>query len=123
MPENFEKYVRQVLKIAGKSEKEINEKAVSYRSLAEHQLMDIQDQAAIAESRLSDIQQPIFLAQAGKDEMIDPNGVFETARKLSRQRVTLQWYPESGHVITVGTARRELERRVGILEKLPWNEE
>ena len=122
--ENFEKYVRQVLKIAGKSEKEINEKAVSYRSLAEHQLMDIQDQAAIAESRLSDIQQPIFLAQAGKDEMIDPNGVFETARKLSRQRVTLQWYPESGHVITVGTARRELEKDVlEFLEKLPWNEE
>nr|WP_204261039.1 alpha/beta fold hydrolase [Enterococcus faecium] len=124
VPENFEKYVRQVLKIAGKSEKEINEKAVSYRSLAEHQLMDIQDQAAIAESRLSDIQQPIFLAQAGKDEMIDPNGVFETARKLSRQRVTLQWYPESGHVITVGTARRELEKDVlEFLEKLPWNEE
>ena len=114
MPENFEKYVRQVLKTAGKSEKEINEKAVAYRSLAEQQLMDIQDQAAIVESRLSDIQQPIFLAQAGKDEMIDPNGVFETARKLSRQRVTLQWYPESGHVITVGTARRELE-------KTSWN--
>ncbi|MBT1022732.1 carboxylesterase, partial [Enterococcus faecium] len=28
VPENFEKYVRQVLKTAGKSEKEINEKAV-----------------------------------------------------------------------------------------------
>lgn len=124
VPENFEKYVRQVLKTAGKSEKEINEKAVAYRSLAEQQLMDIQDQAAIVESRLSDIQQPIFLAQAGKDEMIDPNGVFETARKLSRQRVTLQWYPESGHVITVGTARRELEKDVlEFLEKLPWNEE
>ena len=124
MPENFEKYVRQVLKTAGKSEKEINEKAVAYRSLAEQQLMDIQDQAAIVESRLSDIQQPIFLAQAGKYEMIDPNGVFETARKLSRQRVTLQWYPESGHVITVGTARRELEKDVlEFLEKLPWNEE
>ena len=34
--------------------------------VTEHQLMDIQDQAAIKESRLSDIQQPIFLAQAGK---------------------------------------------------------
>ncbi|MGC3124265.1 carboxylesterase, partial [Enterococcus faecalis] len=54
----------------------------------------------------------------------DPNGVFETARKLSRQRVTLRWYPESGHVITVGTARRELEKDVlEFLEKLPWNEE
>lgn len=51
--------------------------------------------------------------------MIDPNGVFETARKLSRQRVTLRWYPESGHVITVGTARRELEkRRLGIFRKI-----
>ena len=75
--------------------------------------MDIQDQAAIVESRLSDIQQPIFLAQAGKDEMIDPNGVFETAQ-VEPSAVTLQWYPESGHVITVGTARRELE-------KTSWN--
>ncbi|GMC04553.1 hypothetical protein K4E_21110 [Enterococcus thailandicus] len=66
----------------------------------------------------------MFLAQAGQDEMIDPMGVYETARRLNKQRVTLQWYPTSKHVITVGNARRELERDVlEFLEKLPWNEE
>ncbi|WP_165003655.1 MULTISPECIES: alpha/beta fold hydrolase [unclassified Enterococcus] len=124
VPENFEKYVRQVLKLAGKDPEEIEEKAVAFRPLVEQQLTEIQEQAAIAKQNLRTIQTPVFLAQAGQDEMIDPYGVYETARRLSRQKVTLQWYPTSSHVVTVGEARRELERDVlDFLKKLPWNEE
>jgi len=104
VPENFERYERYVLKLAGESEQE--------------------KQAAITEGKLSDIQAPVFLAQAGQDEMIDPAGVYETAKKLADKRVTLQWYPNSKHVITVGESRKLLEKDVlEFLENLPWNEE
>lgn len=124
VPENFLIYAQQVLNIAGLSETKIQQQLEVYRPLVKEQLTDIQEQAAYANEKLSKIQAPMFLAQAGQDEMIDPMGVYETARRLNKQRVTLQWYPTSKHVITVGNARRELERDVlEFLEKLPWNEE
>ncbi|HCB28642.1 MAG TPA: carboxylesterase, partial [Enterococcus sp.] len=94
------------------------------RPMIRRQLEEIQNQATITEGKLSEIQSPIFMAQAGQDEMIDPYGVFETAKKMAEKRVTLQWYPNSKHVITVGDSRRILEKDVlDFLENLPWNEE
>lgn len=64
------------------------------------------------------------MAQAGQDEMIDPYGVYETAKKLTQTDISLHWYPESKHVITVGIARKAFEKDVlDFLENLPWNEE
>ena len=124
VPENFEKYVRQVLKFAGQSDEAIEAATVGFRPMIRRQLEEIQNQATITEGKLSEIQSPIFMAQAGQDEMIDPYGVFETAKKMAEKRVTLQWYPNSKHVITVGDSRRILEKDVlDFLENLPWNEE
>ncbi|EPI00872.1 putative carboxylesterase [Enterococcus faecalis 13-SD-W-01] len=124
VPENFEKYAGQVLKTAGKTETEINEKLTAMRPKIKEQLAAIEAQAAIAAEKLSEISVPVFMAQAGKDQMIDPMGIFETARALREQRTVLQWYPNSPHVITVGNDRRELEEDVlDFLNKLPWNEE
>lgn len=124
VPENFERYERYVLKLAGESEQEIEETVAALRPNVYQQLAEIQNQAAITEGKLSNIQAPVFLAQAGQDEMIDPAGVYETAKKLADKRVTLQWYPNSKHVITVGESRKLLEKDVlEFLENLPWNEE
>lgn len=124
VPENFEKYVRQVFKFAGQSDEAIEAATAGFRPMIRRQLEEIQNQATITEGKLSEIQSPIFMAQAGQDEMIDPYGVFETAKKMAEKRVTLQWYPNSKHVITVGDSRRILEKDVlDFLENLPWNEE
>lgn len=80
VPENFERYERYVLKLAGESEQEIEETVAALRPNVYQQLAEIQNQAAITEGKLSDIQAPVFLAQAGQDEMIDPAGVYETAK-------------------------------------------
>ncbi|MGX7173599.1 alpha/beta hydrolase [Enterococcus ratti] len=122
--ESFEIYVRRVLKLAGKDEQTVEEMIAALRSYVFSQLAQIQQQAANIEKKLNQIQVPVFLAQAGQDEMIDPFGVYETAKKLATKRITLQWYPNSKHVITVGQSRRLLEKDVlNFLEKLPWNEE
>lgn len=53
--------------------------------------------------------------------MIDPQTVFRTAAALSHVPYTLQWYPHSGHVVTVGPERKKLEQDVwAFLESLAW---
>lgn len=122
--ENFLKYVTKVQRIAEIEPAEIEEKLARYRPLVEHQLKAIEEVSAAAAGELNKIEVPIFMAQAGRDEMIDPASVLKTAAALKDKRFVLQWYPESSHVITVGKARRQLEQDVyQFLTALPWNEE
>ncbi len=60
VPENFERYERYVLKLAGESEQEIEETVAALRPNVYQQLAEIQNQAAITEGKLSDIQAPVF---------------------------------------------------------------
>jgi carboxylesterase len=91
---------------------------------ADKQLLAIESFAQTVNQKLTNIHVPIFLAQAGKDRMIDPLTVFDTAKGLAHTKVTLQWYPESGHVVTVDKERKEFEKDVlAFIESLSWNEE
>ena len=120
--ENFLLYAKQVLERNGQSE--TDEKLSSYRPLVESQLAAIEDQASQAYKDLSKIKRPFFMAQAGQDEMIEADGVFQTAQHLKKTNFTLNWYPKSGHVITVGPERRQLEQDVAdFLAGLGWREE
>ena len=121
---NFMLYAKQVLQLAGTSSDELELKVSELKPLVEKQLLDIQETAQQTANQLSTIQNPVFLAQAGQDEMIDATSVFKTAHALTNSRFTLQWYPNSTHVITVGKDRRQLQQDVlNYLNGLPWNEE
>lgn len=116
---NFMLYAKYVLKEQWNVEIEQRIAGKSVKQLAE-----IESFVQTISPNLTEITVPVFLAQAGKDEMIAPEGVFETAKQLKQTKVTLQWYPNSGHVITVGNSRKELEKDVlNFMEELPWNEE
>lgn len=120
--ENFLLYAKQVLERNGQSK--TDEKLASYRPLVEQQLAAIEEHARLAYEELSKINQPFFMAQAGQDEMIEAEGVFQTAQCLQKTRFTLNWYPRSGHVITVGPERRQLEQDVAaFLASLGWRED
>lgn len=118
---NFLLYAKQVLERNGMETTE--EKIESYRPLVEQQLATIEKQAQIAYANLAKINCPFFMAQAGQDEMIEAEGVFQTAAHLQQTSFTLNWYPKSGHVITVGPERRQLEQDVAdFLAGLGWRE-
>ncbi|KAF1295742.1 carboxylesterase [Enterococcus sp. JM4C] len=122
--ENFMLYAKQVMTLAELPSATIEQKLAEFEPLAEKQLAAIQETAQRASTQLSEIKVPVFLAQAGQDKMIDPTNVFKTAQALKNSRYTLQWYPESTHVITVGKDRRQLQQDVlSFLNALPWNEE
>lgn len=124
VPENFGYYAEHVLQAAGVPEDEIKERLIAYSPMVETQLATIMKASQQVADHLDDIQVPIFMAQAGQDELIDATGIFKTAAALKNTRYVLQWYPESTHVITVGRDHRQLEQDVvSFLDTLPWREE
>lgn len=118
---SFLAYAKQLLE--NRKTANTNERLKEYRPLVTEQLAKIEEQARVAYQKLSKVQQPFFMAQAGKDQMIEPEGVFKTAREVRQARFQLNWYPQSGHVITVGPERRQLEQDVAdFLAGLDWRE-
>lgn len=124
VPENFLIYADSVLTVAEVSETEKAERLTSIQQRVTTQLSAIEAIARQTAEQLAEIQVPIFIAQAGQDEMIDAKGAFETVEKLTQTRFTFSWYPKSGHVITVGPDHKQLEQDVlSFLATLSWNEE
>lgn len=108
--ENFLLYVQKVFDYA--KQPVTAETLATFKPLVTEQLALIEDQALPAAAGLTNIQTPFFMAQAGQDEMIDAQGVFQTARQLTQTNFTLKWYPTSKHVITIDPIRREFEQDV-----------
>ena len=122
VPENFLLYSEEVLKVA--QVPDADQRLAEIKAAQPAQLKAINQQAALAAAKLATVKVPVFLAQAGQDEMINASGVFETAEALIQTDYQLNWYPNSTHVITVGVDRKKLERDVAaFLAGLPWNEE
>lgn len=111
--ESFLAYVQQVRQTAGEKTADLSR----YRPLVEVQVGKISELSQKIYHDLSKIDKPIFLAQAGQDEMIDSRGVFLTAEGLQQVLFTLKWYPDSSHVITVGKDHQQLEEDVAAFLK------
>lgn len=112
--ENFLRYAEQVLTMAQLPKAEQQTRLTLMKPRVEAQLAAIEAFAEETENRLAQIQVPCFFAQAGADEMIDPTGVYQVIQKVRQTRYTLQWYPTSTHVITVGSARKQLQQDVAV---------
>ncbi|EOT47093.1 carboxylesterase [Enterococcus sp. AZ150] len=88
------------------------------------QLAGIQAHSQQSFDRLRTITCPILFVQAAQDEMIPAESVFHTIQQVTDKKFTLNWYPNSGHVVTVGPERKQFEQDVlAFLETLSWNEE
>ncbi|EOL43559.1 carboxylesterase [Enterococcus caccae ATCC BAA-1240] len=124
VPENFVLYADKVLKTAGIPSEERTQRIVKIKEASYHQLKDIESFSEQTATKLDQIEVPVFMAQAGSDEMIDPMGVYRAAQALIQTRFTLNWYPNSGHVLTIGPDHKQLEQDVlAFLNTLSWNEE
>ncbi|MGL4695309.1 alpha/beta hydrolase [Enterococcus larvae] len=124
VPENFAVYAETVLQTAETNETELADRMVKIKEQSIQQLQQIENYAAKTAADLKKITTPVFAAQAGKDEMIDATGVFQTIEGLTHTKITFNWYPNSGHVLTVGPEHKELEQDVAnYLDTLLWNEE
>ncbi|OJG92561.1 carboxylesterase [Enterococcus silesiacus] len=124
VPENFVLYADKVLKTAGVPSEERTQRMGKIKEASYSQLKDIESYSEQIAAKLDQIEVPVFMGQAGKDEMIDPMGVYQTAQALTQTRFTLNWYPNSGHVLTIGPDHKQLEQDVlAFLNTLSWSEE
>ncbi len=121
---SFLTYSEKVLKLGGKNHQEIETELAELEPLLNEQLTQIKKFSQKVYTNLENIRQPVFLAQAGQDKMIEPDSVYKTQSALKNSAAELYWYAESGHVITVDKVHKELEQDILIfLEKMSWNEE
>lgn len=124
VPQNFLLYAEALYQRVGLTKDVIQGKLAELQQLIPSQLQAIEDFGEKVASRLAQVAVPVFLAQGGADEMIDPGTVFKIAEALQQTDVLLRWYPTSGHVITVDPVHQQFEREVlAFLGGLPWNEE
>lgn len=114
-------YAKTVMKKAGCGEAEINRRLMDIEKLLPKQLGEIKEFSSKVFNQLPYVTQPTLLVQAAKDKMINPNDVYEVEKQLKASPSVVKWYPESGHVITVGPEKKQLQEDVlSFINNLNW---
>ena len=71
--------------------------------------------------KLGDIRCPMFVAQGGKDQTIDPTQAYDFKEQLKNAKVSFHWYQDGEHLITMGNYRKQLLNDFLLfLEEIDW---
>lgn len=120
----FLAYLRSVKKKKGYSAEEIEGRMPGIEQKLDQQLKGISEIIRSMENHYDQLTNPLFIAQAGKDELLDPQMALEFKNRLINAKVDFHWYENSTHVVTVGSDHKELEADVlNFLSELKWNGE
>ncbi|WP_414839694.1 alpha/beta hydrolase [Carnobacterium sp. TMP28] len=120
----FLQYVRYVKQVAGQTNEEIASEMVQIEEKLDQQLAAISELVSSMQPAYREITQPIFIAQSGQDNLINPQVAVKFKEELVKAKIDFKWYENSTHVITVGVDKRELEKDVVyFLSDLNWNGE
>ena len=118
---SFVHYAQTAMTNAGVSAADQNRRLPAINAQLQAQLNEIKALTTKVYDKLPLIEQPTLLVQAALDKMIDPQDVYTIEKQLTASPTTLNWYPKSGHVITVGVERQQLQEDVlAFLNTLAW---
>lgn len=119
----FLAYVQILKKKAGYSELEINNLMPEVERKLDNQLDEISELTESMEPHYSEINHPFFIAQAGQDELVDPQIAISFRKSLKKASIVdFHWYENSKHAVTVGVDRKALQTDVSnFLKQLDWN--
>lgn len=121
---NFMQYAEFTYKKQVSSPDELEQKLNMIKVPLKNQLQAILEVTSQTSLKLKELSVPIFLAQAGLDEMINSMGVYEVGKLLKKTYHEIHWYANSTHVITVSKERQLFEEDVkAFLSHIPWNED
>lgn len=76
------------------------------------QMDELEQLKQAVKEQLLNINQPFYIAQSGKDELIDPDDVYELQEELIEAKIDFHWFPDNTHVITVNRDRVDFENSV-----------
>lgn len=108
----------------GATQEDIEKQLPELEQKLDQQLAIIREMVDTMAQQYSSVTKPIFIGQAGKDELIDSNIAFELRDAFTQADVDFHWYENSPHAVTVGPERKELEQDVlNFLSRLEWTED
>ncbi|WEG74086.1 alpha/beta hydrolase [Vagococcus intermedius] len=117
----FLDYAQFVMKKDGATESEIVRRLPSVKEKQIAQLSELNSFINEIFDNLPHVTQQILLVQAGKDQMMNPDDVYVVEEQLKQSESEVKWYPESGHVITVGPEKKQLQEDILVyLNNLKW---
>lgn len=122
MFEGFLKYARGFKEMEGRDEETIEKEMTRFEPTG--MLDEISDMISLVNGRLEDVYDPLFVAQSGKDEMINPYSanIIYNDTSTDEDDKRLKWYPESGHVLTIDVEKQQLfEELHDFMNQLDWN--
>lgn len=114
VPEFFPKLAADFYRRAGLSADDIQAKITEISALLPSQLGAIQAMTKEIDHHLDAIHGSFFIAQGGRDQMIDPRSGAQLQQRLldNGVQVDYHFYPAADHVLTVNNARRQLSADV-----------
>jgi carboxylesterase len=122
MYEGVIKYARDYKRFEGKNDVHIEEEIEVLQMQRMESLPDLRDLVYDVRAHVDHIYAPLFVVQGRLDEVIDVNSaniIHDSAESFEKQ---VNWYEESGHVITLGPEKEQLHSDIlKFLESLEWN--
>lgn len=123
VPENFMPWYESMKRNLGKTKEEIAELKTAAEPKLERILRELNDFVKSMVPDYSEITLPVFIAQGGADEMIDPHLAGEYRDALKNAEVDFHWYEDAPHVITTGQVGKDLQvDLLSFLSTLDWKE-
>ncbi|PIC63902.1 carboxylesterase [Sporosarcina sp. P13] len=117
------KYARDYKKFAGDPDELIQQEMTELKTKSMPGLNDLRSLVEGVREKVNCIYTPLLVIQSRHDEVIDANSaqiIYDEAESTEKE---LQWYEQSGHVITLGPEKAQLHENVlEFLETLDWQE-
>lgn len=106
----------------GDSKEVVQQRLPELEEKLDKQLADIRKLVDEMAPQYGSVEKPVFIAQGGKDELINSHIAYELKEAFAKADVDFHWYENSPHSVTVGPDRKELEQDVlNFLTELQWN--
>ncbi len=114
VPQFFPQLAADYYRRAGLSPDDIQAKLSVIKTKLPAQLGAIQAMTRDIDQHLNAIHGSFFIAQGGRDQMIDPHSGAQLQQRLTANGVNVDYhfYPAADHVLTVNNARRQLSTDV-----------
>lgn len=114
----FNDYAKTLYQKTGLSQTLMTTKMQAINQQLPKQLAEIDQFRQTVKQLIPNIKQPLFIGQGQKDLITDVTQTTQLVETLKQQSIDYHIYPESGHVITVGNARKQLgEDVVNFIQK------
>jgi carboxylesterase len=122
MFEGVLKYARDYKKFEGKSDEEIEKEVEALQNQTMPSLADLRALIHDVRDHVDHVYTPLFVVQATKDEVIDTNSATIIYNEAESEDKRIEWYKNSGHVITLGPEKEQLHEAIfEFLESLDWS--